>query len=179
MIRVRLLLVSLIVMLVGCTSSPALKVVDDLKVDKFMGDWYVIAHIPIFVEAEAFNAVENYTLNSNGDVDVTFSFNKSAFDGAFKKYESKAFIDEANPGQWRIQFLWPFTADFRVAYVDDKYENTVIARKARDYVWIMSRSPDISEHEMLKMKKVVESLGYDLSKLRVVPHIQGAPKTSL
>ncbi len=37
----------------------------DRKVDlgRFMGDWYVIAHIPAFIEDEAHNAVESYRLD--------------------------------------------------------------------------------------------------------------------
>jgi len=31
-----------------------------IELGKFMGSWYVLAHIPIFVEKNAFNAVENY-----------------------------------------------------------------------------------------------------------------------
>lgn len=170
MTSLRIAFLFLFIFAVGCASSPPLKVVDELNVNRFMGDWYVVAHIPIIFEAKAFNAVERYTLNEDGDVDVVFSFNKGGFDGPEKAYESKAFIDESQLGQWQIQFLWPFKSDFRVVYVDKEYQHTVIARQARDYVWLMSRSPVVSEAELARMTQVVQATGYDIEKLRIVPH---------
>ena len=34
-----------------------------------MGDWYVIANIPTFIERDAFNAIESYELDSDGNID--------------------------------------------------------------------------------------------------------------
>ena len=55
--------------LIGCTSnqmfvgsSPApMPVVDYVDLDRFMGDWYVIATIPTFLERDAYNPIETYT----------------------------------------------------------------------------------------------------------------------
>ena len=42
----------------GCAmQSKSLKLVDNVDINKFMGDWYVIAHIPAFIEKNAYNAV--------------------------------------------------------------------------------------------------------------------------
>jgi apolipoprotein D and lipocalin family protein len=76
----RTLFLSLISMnlLAGCSSSkmPPLDPVAEVDIDRFMGDWYVIASIPTSIEKSAFNAVESYRLDSDGTIATTFSFRK-------------------------------------------------------------------------------------------------------
>ena len=56
-------------LLAGCQASmPPLKTVDYVDLDRFMGDWYVIANIPTFVEKGAHNAVESYRLDDDGSI---------------------------------------------------------------------------------------------------------------
>ena len=68
-----------------------------------------------------------------------------------------------------MQFIWPFEADYRIAYLNADYTQTIIARQRRDYVWIMARSPAIGDEEYARLVRQVEALGYDISKLQRVP----------
>ena len=77
--------------------------------------------------------------------------------------------DEESNAVWGMQFIWPIKADYRIAYVDDNYTETVIAREKRDYVWIMARTPEMGEVNYNKLINFVESLGYDKSLIRKVP----------
>ena len=55
-----LLALLIMIWLAGCgTQQPELKPVEYVDLDRFMGDWYVIANIPTFLEKGAHNAVEN------------------------------------------------------------------------------------------------------------------------
>ena len=144
----------------------------DLK--RFMGDWYVVANIPTFVEKGAHNPVERYKLNPDGTIATTFTFNKDAFDGPLKTFHPKGFVlDKETNARWGMQFIWPFKGDFRIIYLDDDYQTTVIGRAKRDYVWVMSRTPELSDAELDKMRAFVESVGYDPSKLERVPQESG------
>ena len=144
--------------------------VDYVNINRFMGDWYVIANIPTFIETEAHNALESYRLNADGTVATTFSFNNGAFDGERKVYRPKGFIlDTTTNATWGMQFIWPVKADFRVVYLDDDYTQTIIGRTKRDYVWVMARTPAISEADYQRLVQIISSLGYDTSKLRKVP----------
>ncbi len=61
----------------GCANNqPPLETVAYVDLDRFMGDWYVIANIPIFAEKGAHNAVETYALNDDGSIATTFVFRK-------------------------------------------------------------------------------------------------------
>ena len=67
----------------ACAASrrPPIRTVPQVDLGRFMGDWYVIANIPTFVEKRAHNAVESYRLDSDGTIATTFTFRKGSFDG--------------------------------------------------------------------------------------------------
>lgn len=166
-----LIYIPLCVLLVsGCSSYAPMKTVDSVDINQFMGDWYVIANIPTFIEKDAFNAVESYSLQQDGSIATTFTFNKGSFDGELKTYNPTGYIkDTRTNALWGMQFIWPVKADYRIVYLDKDYQNTIIGRAARDYVWIMSRQPVISDEQYTKLKSLVQELGYDITRLQKVP----------
>jgi apolipoprotein D and lipocalin family protein len=135
-----------------------------------MGDWYVIGVIPTAIERQAYNAVESYRLNPDGTIATTFRFREGAFDGPQKVYHPKGFVvDEVNHSTWGMRFVWPFKAEYLIADLDPDYTETIVARTARDYVWIMARTPTIPDDDYDRLRARVIELGYDPSKLRKVP----------
>ena len=166
------LLLFLIISSTSCTTiqNNELETIEYLDIEKFMGDWFVISVIPTFLEKDIFNAIETYTLNSDGTVSTEFSFNKGGFDGDRKTYNPKGFImDKKSNALWGMQFIWPIKADFRVVYLSDDYSYTIIGRNKRDYVWLMSRSPIMSDEDYSDAMNFIESIGYDMSKIVKIP----------
>ena len=158
------------VFLIGCSSHEPLKTVEYVDLDRFMGDWYVIANIPTAIEKDAFNAVETYRMDEDGSIDTTFTFRKGGFDGKKKQYHPRGFVrDKQSNAEWGMQFIWPIKADYRIIYVDDDYQLTVIGRTKRDYVWVMARDWSIPEHSFDAMMEIIANAGYDLSLVRKVP----------
>jgi apolipoprotein D and lipocalin family protein len=157
--------------LAACAGSgPEMKTVDYVDLERFMGDWYVIANIPTFLEKGAHNAVETYAMNEDGTIATTFTFLDGSFDGEKKEYNPKGFVrDTGSNALWGMRFIWPIKADYRIVYVDDDYSQTIIGRQKRDFVWIMAREPNISDADYERLLGIVESLGYDLSKVERVP----------
>jgi len=147
-----------------------MKTVEQVDLDRFMGPWYVIANIPTFLEKDVYNAVETYSLNEDGTIATNFSFRKGSFDGEQKEYNPKGFVvDTESNALWGMRFVWPIKADYRIVYLDDEYSQTIIGRQKRDFVWIMARTPTISDADYDKLVNFTESLGYDVSKLQRVP----------
>lgn len=170
----RLLIMTMLAsFLSACASNnlPPVPTVPNVNLQKFMGSWYVIAAIPTAIETESYNAVESYRLDKDGSIATTFTYNKGSLDGKLKIYTPRGFVIK-NTGNavWGMQFIWPIKAEYRIAYLNEDYTQTVIARNARDYVWIMARTPTISDVEYDHLTKFIAKLGYDLSKLRKVPH---------
>lgn len=158
-------------LLVGCQASlPPMETVEHVDLERFMGDWYVIANIPTFIEKEAYNAIENYRLDEDGSIATTFTFRKGGFDGKQKRYEPRGFVvDTETNALWGMQFVWPFKGDYRIIYLSDDYSATVIGRQKRDYVWLMARTPEMDEADYQRALHAIQSAGYDMSELRPVP----------
>ena len=155
----------------GCGASlPPLKTVDRVDIPRFMGDWYVIANIPTFIEKGAHNAIESYRLDADGTIATTFTFHQDTFDGPLKTYTPRGFIvDRANNAVWGMQFIWPIKAEYLITHLNDSYTQTVIGRNKRDYVWIMARTPAIPEEDYAQLVAELAAQGYDTSLLQKVP----------
>jgi apolipoprotein D and lipocalin family protein len=144
--------------------------VPDVDLPRFMGDWHVIAAIPTAFEKGAHNPMDSYTLEADGTIATTFSFNADRFGGKLKTYQSRGYVlDPATPAIWGQQYIWPFKADYRISYLSSDYSQTVIAREKRDHVWIMARTKTISEADLARLTAFVAEQGYDVSKLERMP----------
>ncbi|MDB4076646.1 lipocalin family protein [Porticoccaceae bacterium] len=164
------MLIASLLLLAGCSSHQPMATVDQVDIERFMGDWYVIANIPTFLEKDAYNPIESYRLDADGTIATTFTFNAGALDGEQKIYQPRGFVSDSNNAVWGMQFIWPIKADYRIVYLDEEYQYTVIGRNSRDYVWIMARSTQITEQKYLELEGFVGSLGYDLSQLQRASH---------
>lgn len=155
----------------SCSSKlPPLKKVPTVDVQRFMGDWYVIANIPTFIEKGAHNAVENYTWNEKEKrIDVTFTFNKNHSKGEKKKYTQKAFIHDPSGNEWRIQFFWPLKFPYLILDLAPDYSYTAIGVPDRNYLWIMARTPTLSDDVYQDIVKRLRDQHYDISLIQMVP----------
>ncbi len=169
-----LLPLPLITLLSACGSQnfKPIHTVEHVDLKRFMGDWYVIANIPTFIETDAYNAIETYQMNDDGSIATTFTFHQGSPDGDRKQYNPTAFIvDQQSNALWDMQFIWPFKAEYRVIYLDEDYQTTIIGRSKRDYVWLMSRQPGVDETSYKSLLTFMESQGYDIDKVQRVPQI--------
>ncbi|MGB5246746.1 MAG: lipocalin family protein [Woeseia sp.] len=170
-IRTKLSIYLMLPVLAACgTTMPELKPVEHVDLSRFMGDWYVIANIPTFLEKSAHNAVETYELNEDGTIATTFTFRDGSFDGKQKTYTPKGFVtDHPSNAVWGMRFIWPIKADYRIIYLDDSYSTTIIGRNKRDYVWLMARRPELDAATYDELLELIGSVGYDLTEVRRVP----------
>ena len=165
-----LVIVLLIVWFFLGTKEEEMKTVDFVDIEKFMGDWYVVANIPTYIEKNAVNAIESYTLNENGNIDINFTFSELNPNGEIKKYSAKGFIyNKESNAEWRVQFFWPIKFSYKVIYLDNNYKYTVVGVPNRKYLWIMSKEPEIEEvryNEILEILKT--KYNYDIKKIQLV-----------
>ena len=161
----------LLTLVFGCQTMKPIHTVEYVDLNRFMGDWYVIANIPTFIEKDAYNAVETYRLEDDGTVATTFRFNKGSLDGPLKEYHPRGYIrDKESNAVWGMQFVWPFKAEYRIIFLSDDYSKTVIGRSKRDYVWIMARDPAISDEEYTSIVNFLQQESYDIKNLQKIEH---------
>ncbi len=136
-----------------------------------MGIWYVHGYTPILVDKEAHNAVEHYYLNEDGEVDTTYQFRDGSFTGEIKSYTPTGFPTEDDPSgaRWKMQFIWPFKANYVILYVCGDYQSTIIGHPSRKYAWIMTRDHVIEDADYKALLQKLEAADYDLSIVQRLP----------
>lgn len=160
-------------LLAACQSAPKappLAAAPRVDLDRYMGDWYVIASIPTWPERRAFDAVENYSKRADGRIATTFTYRDGDADAPVKTMNPVGtVVDRRSNAVWTMQFVWPFEADYRILHIDPAHREVVVGREKRDYVWIMARTPTLPDTDYRRLVRFVADQGYDTSKLRRVP----------
>lgn len=166
----------LLISLLGGCALPSPRVASPVplagpvELERFMGDWYVIGVIPTFIEHGAHNAVESYALNPDGRIATTFRRRDGGFDGPVKIARPIAtVVPGTGNALWGMQFVWPFQGEFRIAHLEPDYSVTIIARSQLDYVWLMSRRPEMDEARFQRYRELIASWGYEVSRFMRVP----------
>ena len=157
----------------GCSGEEEpMPTVQNLDIKRFMGKWFVIAHMPNFIENSAVNGIEQYDLRPDGDVDIRYTFRVNEPRGKKKTMTARGFVNtEHNPADWKVQFLWPIKLPYKVIDLDEKDQYTGIGVPNRKYAWIMARTPHLDETILQDILKRMKTLGYKIEDIKRMPQI--------
>ena len=169
-------------LLIACTNGtsgirPRGIAVDALPIplERFMGDWYVVAHIPTYVEDEAYGAVETYALRDDGAIDVRFRFCDGSFDGPRREIAMLGWVqDPTTNAEWRVRPFWPLRLSYQILELDPAFSVTVVGHPSGRYAWVMARRPELREDELDDIIRRLSELGYRTERMRRVPQRDGA-----
>ncbi|MAP66663.1 MAG: hypothetical protein CMF80_03045 [Candidatus Marinimicrobia bacterium] len=144
---------------------------EDFNLKKFMGKWYVISHIPNFIEKGGINSFDEYTLNEDSTISV---FYQTIKDGKSKTIKQLASVDDyKDPTKWTIKFVKPWIpfikAPYKIAYIDYRHQNVAVI--SNNYAWVMSRSKTINQEYYNKILNILET-SYGFNKNEFVKIIQ-------
>ena len=148
-------------------------VVENLDLHRFMGRWYVIALIPNWVEEGATNSYDDYKLNQDGTIDVTY---KAIKDGKEQMIKQKGVVVDKNiPSRWEMYFIEPwipfYSAPYEVIILDQDYEYMVVGYPDNSYGWIMSRKTSIKNQVYNDILNSLEKdFGYNKKDFKKVIH---------
>ncbi len=158
----------------GCTGNSYQKTVEHVAIDRFMGTWYVITGRFTFLESGAHNAVEIYSWNeAKQRIDIDFRFNKDSLSGKEKKIPQTArIVDSQTNAHWKVSPFWPLSFDYLVIALDADYQWTAIGVPSQKYLWIMARTPSLTEEVLSNILQQLSANGYRTDSLVVVPHNQ-------
>jgi len=166
------LFVLLFSFLMGCQSTnqtnfKPMQVVENVDVNKYMGKWYEIASIPMVFQKDCVYTTATYSLLSNGDVNVLNECREKTPDGSYKKAEGKAWVvDKNSNAKLKVSFFWPFAGDYWVIDLASDYSYAVVGHPSRDYAWILSRTPVMSDVTYQEILKRMSGQEYDLERLK-------------
>ena len=133
-------------------------------IEKYMGDWYEIARYDHSFEKGLSHVKTTYTLNDDGTVKVENRGIRP--DGKPKTATGRAKMpDPSRPHHLRVSFFLWFYSDYDILYIDPEYRYALIGSSSDKYLWILSRTPSISDDVKKKILDTAHSKGYDTSRL--------------
>ncbi|MCC8391097.1 lipocalin family protein [Paraburkholderia sp. MMS20-SJTR3] len=151
-------------------SLPLQAVAVDLP--RYMGRWYVIAHVPYFAEHGFVATRAEWTLRADGRIDDVFVGRKGGFDQHERRYQ---FVDTVEPGSgggtWRVRLFWPVYFTQLTLYVDPGYRYTILGNPDKTLGWIFAREPVISDDAYRALLARLDAIGYDTSQFVRVPQV--------
>ena len=148
-------------------TSPELQVVPHVDIERYLGKWYEIALYPNWFEEGCFRSTAFYEKLDNGQIKVINRCRMYSSDGELNEAIGKAsIVDKRTNAKLKVQFFWPFKGDYWIIDLDKNYQYAVVSEPARQYLWILSRSPNIDNQTLEKLKNKIRDSGFDLSYLK-------------
>lgn len=139
-----------------------------LDLNKYSGKWYVIACIPTRFDKKWEYITESYHLNSRGTIDIFTTYKKGS-DTTERSVTSKGYLVKGKHNmKWKVQFIWPFRADYLVEELPEDYSYVVVGHPKKKFLYIMNRSGLMSAHREREIIESCREKGYDVTKLRKV-----------
>jgi apolipoprotein D and lipocalin family protein len=157
----------LIVLLGGCVSVPQnVAPVDGFELNRYLGKWYEIARLDHSFERGLANITAEYSLREDGGVKVV---NKgfSAADNKWKEAEGKAyFVRDPQEGYLKVSFFGPFYGAYIVFELDkEDYQYAFITSYDKSYLWLLARTPAVSDEVLNRFVQKSGELGFATDKL--------------
>lgn len=153
-------------------------ILDNFDIEKYSGKWYEIARFDFKHEKNLSDVTAQYNLKDDGSIQVInrgYNTKKQEWQEAVGKAKPNG-----KPGQsaLKVSFFGPFYAGYNVVKITADYKNALVFGQNRDYLWILSRSPEISEATKNRFLKVARDAGYDLDPLVWTKHGENEKKPS-
>ena len=161
--KVRVLCLAVLAsLLTGCSKLTVdNSVVSELDLQRFLGEWYEVARFDHTFERGMEQTKAKYVLREDGDIDV---LNSGIKEGKPKTAEGKAKLTDT-PALLRVSFFGPFYSDYRMMLIDSAYQYALIGSGSDDYLWILSRIPQLSDSIMTVILDEATRRGYDIKQL--------------
>lgn len=139
------------------------EVVPNVDLNKYLGKWYEIAHLPAKFQEGCTQTTATYTLLKNGSISV---LNQCVRNGKLRQAKGKAkVVDKKSNAKLKVTFFWPFYGDYWIIKLGDIYDYAVVGTPNLKYFWILSRTPQIDDKLYAELIEFAKSKGFDTGKI--------------
>lgn len=163
----RSLIVIFLTLSIGaCISIPeSIQPVTDFKLEKYLGKWYEIARLDHSFERGLEQVTAVYSMRDDGGVKVINSgFSSEKKD--WKSAQGKAyFVGNPATAHLKVSFFGPFYGSYIIFELDKNYQYAFVSGPDKSYLWLLSRTPTISDDLKAKFIKKSRQLGFDSEQL--------------
>jgi apolipoprotein D and lipocalin family protein len=153
-----------------------LQTVPALDVPRYMGTWHEIAKYPNWFQKKCVSSTQaTYSLQGDGRVQV---LNRCKTDkGEWSEALGAARqIGEPTSAQLKVRFAPEWLSfipmvwgDYWIIDLDSDYQWVVVSEPQREYLWILSRTPQMPAATYQTLLGKLDKLGFDLKRLEVSP----------
>lgn len=151
-----------------------LQTIATLDVPRYMGVWYEIAKYPNRFQKHCAGFTQaEYRLQDDGRVQVANRCRTA--DGALDEAIGSARqIGDANSPRLKVRFAPAWLSfipavwgDYWVIDLDPDYRLAAISEPRREYLWILSRTPEVAPAALDALRTRLAAQGFDLSRLEM------------
>ena len=162
----KILLLASLLILTACTGKPeGVEPVRNFQPEKYLGKWYEIARLDHRFERGLENITAQYSLRDDGGIRV-INRGFHVEDKEWKEAEAKAyFIGPEDVAHLKVSFFGPFYSSYIVFELDEDYQYALVAGSKKEYMWILSRTPELDKAVLDQLLAKADSLGFATDKL--------------
>ncbi|MBZ0335384.1 lipocalin family protein [Marinobacter sp. AL4B] len=164
------LLSTILLLLQGCTGLPKdIVPVTGFEKERFLGTWYEIARLDHSFESGLSQVTAEYTANQDGSIHVLNRGYNEAKDEWTEAEGRAVFVGDSHVGHLKVSFFGPFYGSYVVFELEkENYSRAYLTSYNRDFLWFLSRTPEVSEDELEAFKARAVAEGFELGELIVV-----------
>ena len=153
-------------------NAQELQTVPSVDLKKYAGRWYEIASFPQRFQKGCHCTTAEYTPTDKGYIIVENRCNRDSVQGKQSYIKGKAFVvPNAGNARLKVQFFWPFRAKYWIIDLADDYSYAVVSHPNRKYLWILSRTPQLSDAVYNGILTRLKEKGFDLSKIKLTVQV--------
>jgi len=139
----------------------------NFDVGKYVGQWYEISALPFFWNQDCTCTQPYYgpipgsdQIHVNNTCRYTYSPEKVT------SFIGQAWAVNKDATKLKVVFFWPFAGDYWVLDVAKDYSWAVVGHPTKEYLWIMSRTPDLNEATYKTLIDKCRQLGYPVELMK-------------
>lgn len=162
----------------GAEPLPPPATVESVDLPRYLGRWHEIAAFPQRFQKGCTGTVAEYSQDEDGDLHVVNTCHLESLSGPLKVAKGRIkVVDAQSKAKLKVSFFWPFYGDYWIFDLGPNYETAIVGAPDRDYLWFLSRTPQIPAETYLRLHQKAKDLGFDMS--RLVKTLQGPGPTPL
>lgn len=161
----KLMLIALLLLTACVGDADNYPTVTGFELNRYLGTWYEIARFDHSFEKGLDQVSAEYSLRDDGGVKVLnkgFNTKKQKWHEAIGK---AYFVETPDIAKLKVSFFGPFYGSYNVIALDKKGYQYVMITGGKDYLWILSRTPQLSPEIQAELLSKARSLGFDVDKL--------------
>jgi apolipoprotein D and lipocalin family protein len=150
--------------------EPDIRTVSHVDLPRYMGRWYVISHVPNFLERGKVATSDNYTLLPDGTLRDAFKFREHSFDAQEEEWSGPGWV--TNPttnASWKVRLFWPFKAGYLILELDPNYGWAVASSGSGKLFWVLARTRTLDQATYRDILERLRKRRLDPSRLELVP----------